>query len=128
MTDEMQPGQTPAAPPPASPEAKPEQPKTPRTVGPEQAKLLAALCYFGLLLIVPLLIARDNEHVQFHLRQGIVWLVGWVLASLLFAVPFLGPSLAVAALAVSVYAAIQAYEGKRWEMPYLGKYAKLIKI
>lgn len=128
MTDELQPGQPPVAPQPPSPETKPEQPKTPHTVTPEQAKLLACLSYFGLLLVVPLLIARDNEDVKFHLRQGIVWLAVWVLVSFLYVIPPLGGSLAIAALVVSVYAAIQAYEGKRWEIPYIGKYAKLIKI
>jgi uncharacterized membrane protein len=128
MPDEIHQEQPPAEAPPAPQEAKPEKPKAAMTIGPERAKMLAVLSYFGLLLLIPLLIARDNDYVQFHLKQGIAWFVVWVLVSCLFSIPLIGWSLAIAALAISVYAAVQAYEGKRWEMPFLGKYAKMIKL
>jgi uncharacterized membrane protein len=128
MSDELHQEQIPAGTPSSSPEVKSEHPKAVMTIGPERAKQLAVLSYFGMLLLVPLLIARDNEYIQFHLKQGIVWFVAWVLVSFLFAIPLIGWSLAIAALAISVYAAVQAYEGKRWEMPVLGKYAKMIKL
>jgi len=125
MTDQPITTDQPAATPP--PEAKKETP--PAQGQPvDQSRVFAALSYFGLLLVIPLLLARDNEFVKFHLKQGIAWFVVWVVASLVMWIPFLGWTLWVGMLAVSIYAAIQAYEGKKWVMPYLSKYAAQIKL
>jgi len=110
------------------PETKPSTPPASQENTVDQSRIFAALSYFGLLLIVPLLLARDNDFVKFHLKQGIAWFVAWLVASFIMWIPLLGWTLGVAMFAVSVFAAIQAYEGKRWEMPYVAKYAKMIKL
>ena len=35
-----------------------------------KSKVLACLSYFGILILIPLIAARDDEFVQFHVRQG----------------------------------------------------------
>ena len=35
-----------------------------------KSKLLACLSYLGILVLIPLIAARDDEFVQFHVRQG----------------------------------------------------------
>ncbi len=125
MSDQPNPANPPSAnqPPEAKKEAPPSQGQSV-----DINRIYGALSYFGLLLIIPLLLARDNDFVKFHLQQGIAWFVLWVVASLIMWIPFIGWSLWLVMFAISVYAAIQAYEGKRWEMPYLSKYAKQIKL
>ena len=35
-----------------------------------KSKVLACLSYLGILIFIPLIAARDDEFVQFHVRQG----------------------------------------------------------
>ena len=35
-----------------------------------KSKVLACLSYFGILILIPFIAARDDEFVQFHVRQG----------------------------------------------------------
>ena len=35
-----------------------------------KSKLLACLSYLGILVLIPLIAAKDDEFVQFHVRQG----------------------------------------------------------
>ena len=35
-----------------------------------KSKVLACLSYLGILVLIPLIAARDDEFVQFHVRQG----------------------------------------------------------
>jgi uncharacterized membrane protein len=42
-----------------------------RTAGPEAKKGMAVLAYFGLLLLIPLFAAKEDEFVRFHVNQGI---------------------------------------------------------
>ena len=35
-----------------------------------KSKVLACLSYLGILILIPLIAARDDEFVQFHVRQG----------------------------------------------------------
>ena len=124
MTDQPQ---NQPAPPAAPAEPKAEEKKAaPAAV--DQTKVLAALSYFGVLFLVPLLLVKNDEFVKFHVKQGIVWFVVWVVVSFISWIPFIGWSIGLALFIISCYAAWQAYEGKRWELPYLAKYAQQIKI
>lgn len=89
-------------------------------------KLMGALSYLGLLFIVPLLTdAKNDPDVQFHIKQGIVLFVVEVVMSF---IPFFGWAIDLVLLFVSLYAAYQAYQGVKWELPLLGQYAKKIKL
>lgn len=50
----------------------------------DSEKLLGALSYFWIFVIVPLLIKRDSQFVQFHAWQGLVLTGGFLLISVLF--------------------------------------------
>lgn len=95
-------------------------------------RMMAALGYFWILCLLPLLGRRDSEFAQFHGKQGlvltiasfIVWLVMWI-PLIGWLVGFLG-TLGIIALAVS--GIMNAWQGKYWEMPVLGEYAKKIQL
>ncbi len=92
-------------------------------------KLMAAFSYIGILFLIPLLTeAKNDDYVKFHVRQGIVLFVIDVVGSFIAWVPFIGWAIGLVLLVVSVYGFVQAYEGRRWELPYVAKYARQIKI
>ncbi|MDD5251800.1 MAG: hypothetical protein PHT12_04165 [Patescibacteria group bacterium] len=103
-------------------------PAAPKTTKPEPDRLIPALSYVGVLFLIPLLTAKDDEFAQFHAKQGLVLFVVDVAVSIVAWIPLVGWSLAIACVIVSVYGFLQAMAGVKWEMPYLGQYAKQIKM
>jgi len=95
-------------------------------------RIFAAVSYLWILVLIPILYKRDNEFIMFHARQGLVVLIASFFSSLISWIPSLGYYLSmIAGLGLAVLALlgiINALDGKQWEMPILGKYAKKIKI
>jgi len=94
----------------------------------DEQRLIAALSYVGILFLVPLLYSKKDEEIKFHLRQGIVLFVADVVVSFVGWIPIVGWLLVILALVVSIYGFIQAWQGVRWEIPFLSKYARQIKL
>ena len=95
-------------------------------------KVFAVLSYLGLLSLIPLLLKKNDEYVQFHARQGFVLAIAEIAACFLNIIPFIGPIfwmiLGFVFVIVSIVGIMKALEGERWEIPVLGEYAKKIKI
>lgn len=92
-------------------------------------KIFAALSYLGILFLIPLLAARKSKFAMFHLKQGLIWFV--ILAVVYFVVArfwVIGSLLELAVFIYSWYAFAQAIQGKMWEMPVIGEYAKKINL
>lgn len=95
-------------------------------------RLYAAISYFWILCFVPLIWKRHSEFAMHHAKQGLVLLIAEFGGALLGWIPFIGYylsmilGLALAILAIS--GIINALDGKYWQMPTLGRYAKKIKI
>jgi uncharacterized membrane protein len=96
-------------------------------------KILAAIAYvpFPPLFLIPLLVGRDDTFVEFHGKQGlivfIVWFALWILSNV--------PIIAIAAyigfvvlIVLAIVAIVESCLGKRWDIPLLGRYAKMIKL
>ena len=89
-------------------------------------KLMGALSYLGILVLIPLLTKKDSSFVQFHAKQGLVLFIGEVL---LWWIPFvgwffLGPILSILAL----IALIMAIMGRKWKIPGIYQIAEKIKL
>ncbi len=88
---------------------------------------LAALSYFWVLCLIPLLGSKD-EFVKFHARQGfllflievVLMLVGWI--------PVIGWSLSLLVSIVAIIALVKALNGEKWKIPYIYELSKKIKI
>ena len=95
-------------------------------------KLIAAIGYIGILCLVPLLLKRDSAYAQFHGKQGLMLVIGWVINFMIGIIPLLGWVLSffgTAALVIlSIIGILKALAGEYWEMPYLGEYAKRLKV
>jgi uncharacterized membrane protein len=113
----------------------------------EQNKTMGLLAYFGPLVLVPLLSAKESKFTRFHSNQGLILLiacVGWAVAhNILTAIlrtvllpggwrvySLIGTFLSLVYIVFTVLAVIgiiNALNGKAKELPVIGKY-KLLNL
>jgi fumarate reductase subunit D len=90
---------------------------------PMRSTLFAALSYLGILCFVPLLMAREDEYVYFHAKQGLVIWMWSALAIFTLHVPVLGKWIfgfsAMAVLAFSVVGLISVLFRRAWRLPLI---------
>ena len=89
-------------------------------------KLMGALAYLGILVLIPLLTKKDSSFVQFHAKQGLVLFIA---AVILGWIPFVGwfflaPIIGILAL----IGLIMAATGKEWKIPVIWPLAEKIKL
>ncbi len=94
--------------------------------------LFGILSYLGILVLIPLLMKKDDNFVHFHAKQGLVMLIVWVCIWIFTMVPLIGwvfgPLLSLVLFIVWIVAVINVLMGKMWEIPVLGKYAEKINL
>lgn len=56
----------------------------------EQNKYLCILCYFGILLLIPLLAKANSRYCKYHSNQGLVLLLFMIAVSVVAIIPILG--------------------------------------
>lgn len=104
-------------------------------------KAMAILSYFGLLVLIPLLAAKNSRFARFHANQGLIVLIAGVVGTIgqrvlglvLKYIPYIGGVLsgligfAVSAvlLVLMVLGIINAAQGKAKELPVIGKFQLL---
>ena len=75
------------------------------------------------------LLGRDAQH---HGKQGLVLVVAWLALFVANVIPFLGQIAwfvgSLLLLMLVILGIVNALNGKFWEMPFLGEYAKQIKL
>ena len=91
----------------------------------EEGKSLAWLSYFGLLLLIPLLVKPDNSFCKHHAKQGLVMLLLWIGLSIIAIIPILGYIIwvlgAITLFVLSIMGIINSVQGQYWKAP-LGIY------
>lgn len=93
----------------------------------EENKIFAALSYLGILVLVPLLAKKESKFAMFHAKQGLVLLVGWIIAWLLSFV-FIGFILDVILIIFSIWGIVNAATGKYTKLPLIGDLAEKFKF
>jgi uncharacterized membrane protein len=106
----------------------------------EANKLMAVLAYLGILVLVPILAAKESPFARFHANQGLILLIasiggsivlsiiGFILPLALYLVSsllYLVYSLAI--LALAIIGIINAVKGEKKELPLIGNLLTLIK-
>jgi len=102
----------------------------------DEGKGLAWLSYLGILLLIPLLVNKDNEYSRFHVKQGIILLICWIgwqiVSIILHIIPVIGTIVWAGGLLflfiLMVMGIINALNGKTEPLPVIGKYAEKIKL
>ncbi|MBO4570591.1 MAG: hypothetical protein J5699_01535 [Bacteroidales bacterium] len=87
-------------------------------------KIQAILAYCGILLLIPLLAAKDSKFARFHLNQGIMVLILCVIAYIFqrARLGFIAWIIDIAALIFAIIGIINAAGGKAKELPLIGKF------
>lgn len=100
--------------------------------------LMAVLAYLGILIIIPFMIAKENQFVKFHLKQGLAiivvwlgyWVVTWTLAilNMSFFNFLIYPIIGLGLLILEIIGIINAVQGQQKELPIVGKLATKLNI
>ncbi len=105
----------------------------------DENKVLAAISYLGILVLIPLLVKKDSKFVMEHARQGLALFIAeiivWLIELIFSWIPFVGTIIAILAdicyvvfAIVSIIALIYALMGKCWKIPLVYDFAKGLKI
>ncbi len=102
----------------------------------DEGKSLAWLSYLGLLLLIPLMVNKDNEYSKFHVKQGIVLLICGIAVTIISSnlgfIPVIGAMTAalmrICLLVLAIMGIINALTEKTTPLPIIGQYAEKIKI
>lgn len=62
-----------------------EPPKTPQQ-DVEQNKVMAVLAYFGILVLIPILAAKESKFARFHANQGLILLITGVATGVVYSI------------------------------------------
>lgn len=92
-------------------------------------KLMAALSYLGVLVLIPLFMRPHDASIRFHAKQGLVILIGEIVAVVAgIWLTIIGNLLFVLLLIASVLGLINALQGKQWKIPGVGHLAHKFRI
>jgi len=125
-------------------EAKPAETKPAASSGgANESNLFAALGYIiGLLAIIFYLVKKEDKYLRFHSMQSIlIWVAAFVAAVVLFIIStivgfipvigvlacvfgFAGVLVWLVAVVAALYCAYKAFNGERYELPYIGPMAR----
>ena len=88
-------------------------------------KLICILCYFGILLLIPLLVKKDSPFVRFHSNQGLLLILFNIATSIVSVIPIVGWLVglvgSVASLVFLVMGIVNAANGRAKTLPLIGK-------
>lgn len=91
-------------------------------------KNVAALSYFWVLCLVPLLGKKKSKFAQFHAKQGLILFIIESIAGLVAWFPFFGQLFILVLIVVSAMGIIRAYNGEWWKVPFIYEWSKKINL
>jgi uncharacterized membrane protein len=111
---------------------------TPDTADVEKNKVMGILAYIGILVLVPILAAKDSPFARYHANQGLVLfitaIVGWIPLMILTFIPVIGCIAAIillcwwlGVLVMMILGIINAANGRMVPLPVIGKLFTIIK-
>ena len=86
---------------------------------------MAVLAYLGILVLVPLLAAKESKFARFHTNQGLILLICSIVSFFIGKVPsiaFISWILNIAILILAIIGIINAVKGETKELPLVGKF------
>jgi len=93
---------------------------------------IAIFSYLGILFLIPLLAAKDDDFAQYHAKQGLTLFVVVVIGMFVGAVPIIGwllaPFISLAAIILGIIGIINVFKGKKKQLPLIGQYADQFDI
>jgi uncharacterized membrane protein len=92
---------------------------------------MAVLAY--IIFFIPLLTdAKNDPFVKYHVKQGLVLFIGWIVEMFVGVIPFAGwiiaPLLGVFLLVLFIIGIVNAVNGKEKPLPVVGSFAENFKF
>ena len=95
-------------------------------------KIIAAIGYFWILFLLPLLLKKESEYCQFHAKQGMVLFITSIILLVINIIPILGQIVFfLGSIVIAIFALlgfVNALQGRKWEVPYLNKFVRKINL
>lgn len=94
----------------------------------QKNKLMAVLAYIGILVIIPIICAKDSKFAKFHANQGLILCILEIICSALCGLKLIGwifRLLGVVAVVMAVIGIVYAIQGKAKELPVIGNWTIL---
>ena len=89
----------------------------------QKNKVMAVLAYLGILVLVPILAAKDSKFARYHSNQGLVlWLVSIVISVLSY-IPYVGivaSILSIGTFILMILGIVNAAKGEVKALPIIG--------
>ena len=94
--------------------------------------LLAAHSYFGILVIIPILAAKGSSFVKFHVRQGLVllvlWIIIWIFGMIFGQLTTLWSILNIILTILALIGIVNVIQGKEKNLPLVGQFSKFFRL
>ena len=92
----------------------------------KETNAIALFSYLGILLVIPLLVAKEDPFVKFHVKQGLVLLIAGLIVSVFAWVPIarwhFGIVAAPVLLVFAIMGIVNVLQGREKELPLIGQY------
>ncbi len=113
--------------------AEEEKPSPAPSSGGQKNTGMAILCYFGILVLIPFLTdAKNDPFVKFHIKQGLVLLITYLIVGVITAIPVIGWMIGgiawILLLILFIMGIVNAAGGKEVELPVIGKFGSSFNI
>ncbi len=93
---------------------------------------MALLSYLGILVLIPLLAAKEDKFAQYHAKQGLVLLIAGVIGMFIGVIPVIGwmlaPFITLAWLVFAILGIVNVVGNKEKKLPIIGQYADKLNI
>ena len=90
-----------------------------------RVKVVGAMSYLWVLILVPLLRRNEDPFIKYHLKQGVILLLLWVLIPYVLQIPLLGWILGAVLFAATIILWVigmtNVIRGKETPLPIVGK-------
>ncbi|MEO0231484.1 MAG: DUF4870 domain-containing protein [candidate division WOR-3 bacterium] len=102
----------------------------------EEGKSIAWLSYLLILVLIPLMIQRENPYTKFHIKQGLVllftWIILYIIGLIFNFVPVLRILIWLGVWGITIYFAVlgitNSVNGKLNKLPLIGDFADKFEI
>lgn len=96
----------------------------------EKNKLISVIAYLGVLVMIPLFIARESRFARFHTNQGLVLFLFGLISYAAGLIPYIGwiigAAVSIFKLLLIIVGVLNAIKGEAKELPVIGK-IKILK-
>ncbi|MFH1878805.1 MAG: hypothetical protein ABH883_08370 [Candidatus Omnitrophota bacterium] len=92
----------------------------------------AILAYIWVLCLIPILMKKRGEFIEFHMRQGLILFIAEIAFFVIGIIPFLGTLIYMVGMflcgVLSLIAIANVLMGKQWKIPIMGEWAERVKL